>query len=141
MVLRMNPSKLFPLILTDKLDETKAFYTKTAGWSVTHEMPGYLQVRSEADEASPELAFMDPAKAPALGSPMPKFQGEGLVVSVPTASADDKHKSLLAAKAAVLSEPSDKPWGWRSFTVRDPNGLVLDFFHEVEQSSAQNAAG
>lgn len=141
MVLGMNPSKLFPLILTDKLDETKAFYTKTAGWTVTHEMPNYLQVRSGTDEASPELAFMKPDVSPAMGQPMKTFKGEGIIVSVPTASADKKHQALLDAKAPVLSEPSDKPWGWRSFLVRDPNGVILDFFHEVQQSAAQDAAG
>ena len=32
----------------------------------------------------------------------------------------------------ATSEPSLKPWGWRSFEVRDPNGVILDFFHVAE---------
>ena len=41
----------------------------------------------------------------------------------------------------VTAELGDRPWGWRSFVARDPNGVYLDFFHVLEQAQAVNATG
>lgn len=136
----MNPSKLFPLVITDKLAETKAFYTQTAGFEITIEQGEYLQVRHGHDPASPELAFMAPCTEGPLGE-LPRFEGKGLIVSVPTANADEKHAAIAKRGGRGMSEPTDKPWGWRSFAIADPNGVVLDFFHEAADSSAADATG
>ncbi len=136
----MNPSKLFPLIITDKLDETRAYYLETLGCQATHDLPEYLQVRFGAAPEAPELAFCTPGSMGAMQHG--QFSGEGLIVSVPTRDADARHGELSKKKkAAVISEPSDKPWGWRSFATQDPNGIWLDFFHELEQTRSADAAG
>ncbi|MEM9461850.1 MAG: VOC family protein [Myxococcota bacterium] len=125
----MNPNKLFPLVITEKLAETKSFYTERAGFSVSIEQEGYLQVRYGREDG-PELAFMASDQAgPAHTEP---FEGQGLIVSIPTASADQTHTQLRSRGATPMSEPTDKPWGWRSFGIADPNGVVLDFFHVIE---------
>ncbi len=77
----MKNNKLFPLIVTDKLSETKEYYLDKAGFAVTYDRPNYLQVR-HGGEDGPEMCFMTPDAAPALG-PLAKFGGEGLVVSIP----------------------------------------------------------
>lgn len=117
-----NPSKLFPMFMTAKLAETKAFYVDKLGWKATYDLPSYLQVRI-ADLDGPELAFMKAEP----GSPT--FEGQGVVVSVPVADADRHHDALCERGVPAATEPSLKPWGWRSFEVRDPNGVILDFFH------------
>lgn len=137
----MNPTKLFPLIVTNRLDATKAFYTQKAGCTVTIDMDQYLQVRFGDEPDGPELCFMTVQEA---GSPMgrvERFEGRGLVVSVPTRDADATHAAMKARGAEPLSMPADKPWGWRSFAVADPNGVVLDFFHVIDQSAAADATG
>jgi uncharacterized glyoxalase superfamily protein PhnB len=135
----MNPSKLFPLVVTDKLAETKAFYTATAGFEISIDMEHYLQVRWGSDPQGPELCFMGShAVAPMHQEP---FDGRGLIVSIPTQDADATHADLLRRGATPMSAPSDKPWGWRSFAVADPNGVVLDFFHVIAQSPALDATG
>ena len=37
---------------------------------------------------------------------------------------------------SVAGAPTDKPWGWRSYFVSDPNGVVLDFFHVYKEIPA-----
>lgn len=121
-----NPNKLFPMFVTAKLAQTKAYYVEKLGWKATYDMPGYLQVRiGELD--GPELAFMSADSQAAGGAPT--FAGQGVVVSVPVADADRHHDALRERGVEAKSEPSLKPWGWRSFEVRDPNGVILDFFH------------
>lgn len=135
----MNPKKLFPLVVTDQIADTKAFYVDTAGFTVVHDAPEYLQVRY-GDEDGPELCFMRPDAAPMMGD-LPTFGGQGLLVSIPTKDADATHKELKGRKAKVVAPPADKPWGWRSFIAVDPNGVLLDFFHVLADESKLNATG
>jgi catechol 2,3-dioxygenase-like lactoylglutathione lyase family enzyme len=137
----MNPNKLFPLILSDKLAETKAYYTEKLGAHVVFDQDGYLQLRFGDGEADPELAFMVPQTLDLLGGVLPRFGGQGLLVSIPTANADAAHDTMKKKGAEVRVGPLDKPWGWRSFVVRDPNGVLLDFFHVLDKSAVVDATG
>jgi catechol 2,3-dioxygenase-like lactoylglutathione lyase family enzyme len=128
-----NPQKLFPLILTSKLEQTKAFYFNVLGFRLVFDRPVYVQLAYGAGDG-PELCFMKPDAFPD-GERRPAFDGNGVFVSIPTPDADEKYQQLVAAGAEVLSKPDDKPWGWRSFLLRDPNGLVLDFFHVYKEVS------
>ena len=122
-----NPRHLFPLVLTPRLEETKRYYAEKAEFRVVHDLPTYLQVAASEGEG-PELCFMKPDAFPD-GVARPAFEGRGLVISIPTPDADEKFARLKERGAEVLSSPSVKPWGWKSFFAVDPNGVVLDFFH------------
>jgi catechol 2,3-dioxygenase-like lactoylglutathione lyase family enzyme len=128
-----NPNKLFPLLVTSRLAATKHFYLEKLGFTLTFDLPTYLQVRS-ADEAGPELCFMSPDGFHD-GTTHPEFTGHGVYMSIPAPDVDAKYQQLVAKDLKPLNEPSDKPWGWRSFQLLDPNGLVLDFFHLIEAKS------
>ncbi len=137
----MNPNKLFPLIFTDKLAETKAYYTEKLGAQVVIDQENYLQVRFGGEEDDPELAFMVPQTMDMLGGVLPRFSGQGLLVSIPTANADASHAAMKKKGADVRVGVLDKPWGWRSYVVRDPNGVLLDFFHALDKSAVADATG
>jgi catechol 2,3-dioxygenase-like lactoylglutathione lyase family enzyme len=125
-----NPNKLFPLIITTNLAKIKEFYIDQSGFRVVFDMPNYLHV-AYGETDGPELSFMLPDAFPG-GQLYPAFTGEGVIVSIPTPNADEKYAALKAKNIEMLSEPTEKPWGWRSFFVRDPAGLILDFFHVVK---------
>jgi catechol 2,3-dioxygenase-like lactoylglutathione lyase family enzyme len=128
--------KLFPLILTSDLGATRAFYKDKLGCEVVIDVPEYLQVRF-AGAGQPELCFMLPK--PAFGVELSPFTGQGLIVSVPVEDPDGEHQRLSAKRVPIVAEPADRPWGWRSFLCRDPNGVILDFFREKAQADAANA--
>lgn len=134
----MNGNSLIPLVITDKLAETKTFYTDTLGFSVTIDMDDYLQIR--CGENGPELAFYRGQELLGVG-PTKRFAGHGLVISIPIPDADAMHAAVSGRGVTPVSAPSDKPWRWRSFSVSDPSGVVLDFFHVLAQSSALDATG
>lgn len=134
-----NPNKLFPLLITSDLANTKKFYVDVCGFTATVDMDHYLQVRSGAGESDPELCFMTPDAMPE-GPALPRFEGKGVVMSIPTASADDKHTQLQSRGGKPLNAPTNKPWGWRSFLIADPNGLLLDFFHVAQDNSKAHAS-
>jgi uncharacterized glyoxalase superfamily protein PhnB len=133
----MAHPELLPIVITDALPATRAFYVDDLGAGVVIEMDQYLQVRFGDDEHVREIAFMapDPPGMPMHGEPV---FGGGLVVSIGVGDAD-KHRAVLADRGVAAPEPTDKPWGWRSFALRDPNGVSLDFFHEITNTAAQDA--
>lgn len=120
---------LYPLIVVEDLDAVRQFYLDRLEAAEVFASPRYLQVRF--GEGGPELAFMRAGVTELDGTETP-FSGRGVVVSIPVADAD-AHAAGVAERGIILaSPPSDKPWQWRSFTVKDPSGLVLDFFHELK---------
>jgi predicted enzyme related to lactoylglutathione lyase len=128
----MQFNKPFPLIITDDLDAVRRFYVKGLGWKATYDIPEYLQVRS-GPEDGPELAFMKPSPfAPDT------FDGRGVIVSVETDDADAHHELMRSRGLEPAAAPEDRPWGWRSYPLRDPSGVVLDVFHVLE-AKAQTA--
>lgn len=133
-----NPKKLFPMFVTEKFDAVRRFYAERLGCKVLYDTPEY--VHYEYGDG-PEIAFVRPDAFPGQ-PPRPVFGGAGAILSVPTADADALHAKLLKdPDATVLNAPTNKPWGWRSFWVADPTGLVLDFFHVVEEKPMQDAQG
>ncbi|MCB1049004.1 MAG: VOC family protein [Acidobacteria bacterium] len=116
---------LLPLIITDKLTETKRFYKEKLGFDIVFDLPTYLQLSH--GQAGPQLAFMAPEE------PFQLFK-QGLAISFQVDNADEYHAQLGQLDALKLSKVEDKPWGWRSFLTEDPNGVMLDFYHEIEAS-------
>ncbi|MGH7447673.1 MAG: hypothetical protein ACRELT_08935, partial [Longimicrobiales bacterium] len=57
-----------------------------------------------------------------------------------------KRRQLVRARAALVAEPTDEPevrftgdlytafYGQREFSIRDPNGIDLNFYQPVEQT-------
>ena len=123
-----NPTQLFPLFVTPKLAETKEFYL-ALGFEIRFDRPEYLQVYYEGGL---DLCFMKPHAAND-GTEFPAFGGKGVVVSIPTRNADEKAVELKERRLPIVSDVEDKPWGWRSFFVADPNGVILDFFHVYKE--------
>lgn len=124
-----NPKKLFPHFITTEFEQVKKFYVERLGCKVLYDLPEYLHVEFGD---GPELAFLRPDAFPD-NKVRPTFPGAGVILSLPTPNADALHDRLRAASdVTVLSEPSDKPWGWRSFLAVDPIGVTLDLFHVVE---------
>lgn len=129
-----NPTQLFPLFITSKLAETKKFYL-AAGFQIRFDLPEYLQV---SYDGGLDLCFMVPHAA-SNGKDYPAFGGKGALVSIPTRNADEKAAELRERRLPIVNDLEDKPWGWRSFHVQDPNGVILDFFHvykEIEMPAA-----
>lgn len=135
----MNLNKLIPMITTADIKATKAFYVDQLGFDIVFDMPNYLHV---SYNNGPELAFMPGGEFPPMGKGVHRqtFTGVGLAISIPTVSADKKAEEFKAKGIELMMDVEDKPWGWRSVFIVDPNGLVLDFSHELEAAKDKTAA-
>lgn len=135
----MEQGKLLPLIFTNELGETRDFYRDKLGLELRFDMPNYLQVKFPG-EGGPELCFAKPVVATSLGAEADVFSGRGLAISVPENDVDARHDQLKRRGVPIVSAPTDRPWNWRSFVCRDPNGVMLDFFRPLEQAAEVDAA-
>ncbi|HPM76461.1 MAG TPA: VOC family protein [bacterium] len=121
----MTYTKLVPFIATDKVEQSKAFYTTHLGFRVTFDCGWYITVQSPDDGV--ELAFMDPRE-----KSQPMFAGHGLNYALQVDDVDALYAALDKNTVTVTQELRDNPWGDRSFAVLDPNGIRLYFYQNIE---------
>lgn len=130
----MRIQAIHPLLVTEKLAETRAFY-RALGFDVVFENDFYLHLRAQGPEAL-EIGFLqphhptqpDPFRAPYGGS------GAGITLVVEDATA-----ALAAVEAAGLTPVvalRDEPWGQRHFALLDPSGLAVDVVQPIPVADA-----
>jgi catechol 2,3-dioxygenase-like lactoylglutathione lyase family enzyme len=116
--------KLNAGILTDKLAESKAFYTNNLGFGVTFENEFYLLLHTPNRQA--ELSFLlphHPTQQPFFQLP---FNGEGMYLTIEVDDVDTIYNNLKSQGIEIKVELRDEPWGDRHFAIEDPNGIGID---------------
>jgi len=118
------PPRGLPLVIVSDLAAVREFYVERLGCPTTFDIETYLQVQlTPFLDQGPELCFM--VRQGGDGA-------SGVVLSVPVADADAVQAALERAGVPIQEPAADMPWGWRSLFVKDPSGLVLDFFHVIQ---------
>ncbi len=108
-----------PCITTDKLDETRAFYTEYMNGRLTFDAGSFITLRLGKAKTSPKLSFMQPEPGETA------FPGEGLIYNVEVKGVDELHDRFKADGMEVVVPLEDHEWGDRGFAVRDPNGIAV----------------
>jgi predicted enzyme related to lactoylglutathione lyase len=114
------------LISANDYAETIAFYGDVLGFTVAESWDdpdgrgtlfraadGFIEV-FEANEHHPAHAI------------------DGVRLGIEVADAQTLHDRVVARGVAVTDPIDDRPWKHRSFTIDDPNGLALTFFHVID---------
>lgn len=116
--------KLNAGIITEKMAETKAFYTQTLGFGVTFENEFYLLLHTPGGET--EISFLlpnHPSQQPLFQKP---FQGQGMYLTIEVDDVDQLYNELKEQGVAIKIDIRDEPWGDRHFAIEDPNGIGID---------------
>ena len=116
--------KLNAGILTEKLAESKAFYTDKLGFVVTFENEFYLLLHTPNRQA--ELSFLlphHPTQQPFFHQP---FNGQGMYLTIEVDDVDTLYKDLKKKGVEIKVDLRDEPWGDRHFAIADPNGIGID---------------
>ena len=116
--------KLNAGILTEKLTETKAFYTEKLGFGVTFENEFYLLLHTPNHEA--EISFLLPNHPSQQPFFHPAFQGQGVYLTIEVEDVDGLYADLKAKGVNIEIEIRNEPWGDRHFAIKDPNGIGID---------------
>ena len=103
-----------PNIRSDRLDESRAFYTQVIGLEEAGGMDWILFFGTDKREVQLSVMQLD---VHAHVHPD---------VSIEVDDVDAIHERAVAAGAEIVYPPTDEPWGLRRFFVRDPNGAVIN---------------
>lgn len=125
--------KLNAGILTEKLAESKAFYTNHLGFGVTFENEFYLLMHTSNHQA--EISFLLPYHPTQHTFFHKPFQGEGVYLTIEVDDVDAIYTRLKNNGVEIKVEIRDEPWGDRHFAIADPNGIGIDL---VKYSPPQN---
>jgi catechol 2,3-dioxygenase-like lactoylglutathione lyase family enzyme len=120
----MKNVKLNAGILTEKLSESKTFYTERLGFGVTFENDFYLLMHTPNRQA--ELSFLLPhhsSQQPFFHKP---YNGQGMYLTIEVDDVDSIYKDLKSKGVEIKVELRDEPWGDRHFAIEDPNGVGID---------------
>lgn len=116
--------KLNAGIVTSRLAETKAFYTKLLNFGITFENEFYLLMHTPNKQA--ELSFLlpeHPTQQPLFHQPFP---GQGMYLTLEVDDVDSMYAALKKKGVQMRIELRNEPWGDRHFAIQDPNGIGID---------------
>ena len=116
--------KLNAGIITEKLAESKAFYTQVLQFGVTFENDFYLLLHTSNQEA--EISFLlpnHPSQQPLFQKP---FTQQGVYLTIEVENVDDYYRSLKEQGVPIAIDLREEPWGDRHFAIIAPNGIGID---------------
>lgn len=119
----INMKRLFPITITEKLTETKDFYTKYFGFETVFEADWYIHLRHDSGI---EIAVMLPKLENQPAFLRGGYAGDGVVYSLEVEDATAEYERLQALGATFIMELKDEEWGQRHFMLKDPAGMVVD---------------
>jgi len=111
-------------IITEKLAESKAFYTQVLHFGVTFENDFYLLLHTPNQEA--EISFLlpnHPSQQPIFQKP---FTQQGVYLTIEVENVDDYYHKLKEQGVPIAIALRKEPWGDRHFAIIDPNGIGID---------------
>ena len=116
--------KLNAGIITEKLAESKAFYTQVLHFGVTFENDFYLLLHTPNHKA--EISFLlpnHPSQQPIFQKP---FTQQGVYLTIEVENVDEYYYKLKEQGVPIAIDLREEPWGDRHFAIIDPNGIGID---------------
>lgn len=121
---KSNKMKLNAGIITEKLKETKDFYTKILGFGITFENEFYILMHTP-DQLS-EISFLLPNHPSQKTIFQTPFNGKGVYLTLEVEKVDEVYEEIKSKGIKIEIEIRDEPWGDRHFAIVDPNGIGID---------------
>lgn len=111
----MKIRRIVPDLETERLEESRDFYTNLIGLRVAMDLGWILTLQSPTSETAQLNLMTHDATAPVVPD-----------ISIEVADVDAVHAEALRRGEKIVHPLSDEPWGVRRFFVEDPNGIVVN---------------
>ncbi|MEW4455061.1 VOC family protein [Bremerella sp. JC817] len=119
--------KLWCGVVTEKIAESKAFYTQLFGCEILFEEDWFVLLKL----GTSEIGFL----LPGMEGQHPLFQrayaGEGMWITIDVTDAQAELARFTSLGQAIEQPLRDEPWGDRHFVLRDPNGIGVDVVQRI----------
>ena len=127
----MKIESAYPVICTDKLTESRDFYTRNFNFEITFEEDWYISLRSKESPVY-ELALLN-YQHPSLPAEF-RQPTTGLLLNLEVADVDQEYDRLKKDGLPIVLDLKSEEWGQRHFITKDPNGLLVDVIQNVPPS-------
>ncbi|MFC6334804.1 VOC family protein [Paenibacillus septentrionalis] len=129
----MKPSSFYPVILTEQVAETAAFYVEHFGFEKVFEAEWYVSLKLIHMEQSFELAVLDAAHTTIPNGYNMNVQG--LILNFEVDDVDAEYERLVRqSKLPLQLDIRSEDFGQRHFIVSDPNGVLIDVITVIPPS-------
>jgi predicted enzyme related to lactoylglutathione lyase len=113
----MSIKRVVPNIQSEKIEESRKFYTELLGLEVAMDM-GWIVTLVSPSNRTAQLSLV-------RGQP-PATPQTQISLSFEVADVDATHAKALANGIQVVHPLTTEPWGVRRFHVTDPNGVLIN---------------
>ncbi|WP_411821291.1 VOC family protein [Leptospira sp. 'Mane'] len=122
----MNPISIQKGIITEKLQESKEFYSRWLGMTVKFEAEWFL-LMCLSDKPEFELGFMLPGQKSLRKSYFQKpYEQQGIWLIFETENVKAFYNECKKKGAPIDLDLTEEEWGDVHFTMLDPNGIGID---------------
>lgn len=124
----MKCTQFYPVIMTDKVQETADFYVSHFRFKPTFESDWYFHLQSTEDEAV-NIAVLDGTHetVPEAG----RGKTTGLIINFEVENVDAEYARAIKAGLPILLALRDEAFGQRHFITQDPNGVLIDVIKPI----------
>jgi uncharacterized glyoxalase superfamily protein PhnB len=137
----MKTTSYYPVLMTDDVPGTAAFYVEHFRFKPLFESGWYVHLQSDEDSrVNLGIVQGDHETIPQEG----RGRASGLLINFEVRDPDTIYDRVVAAGLPILRSLRDEPFGQRHFITRDPNGVLIDVIKPIppsEEFLAQYAEG
>ena len=137
----MKTTSYYPVLMTDDVEGTAAFYVEHFRFKPLFESGWYVHLQSDEDSrVNLGIVQGDHETIPQEG----RGRASGLLINFEVRDPDTIYDRVVAAGLPILRSLRDEPFGQRHFITRDPNGVLIDVIKPIppsEEFLAQYAEG
>ena len=121
----MNIRRVVPDISSERVDESREFYTSVLGFKLVMDL-GFVMTFASPTNPTAQITIMRDGSS----GPVPQ-------VTVEVADVDAVHAEAVRRGAEVVYPLTDESWGVRRFFLRDPNGVVINVMRHIPGTAAR----
>jgi catechol 2,3-dioxygenase-like lactoylglutathione lyase family enzyme len=133
-MLTINTNSFYPVIMTDRLEESATFYTQHFGFESVFAADWYVSLRMTQAKAPYELALLDPSH-PTIPTAFQNNIVQGLILNFEVDDVDAVYERLIVTENLPLHLAiRDEDFGQRHFITSDPNGVLIDVIKIIPPS-------
>ncbi|CAH0121727.1 MULTISPECIES: VOC family protein [unclassified Paenibacillus] len=134
----MRTNSFYPVILTEKVALSAAFYKEHFGFEAVYEADWYVSMKLAQGEIPYELAILDATHHTVPAAYRQKAQG--LILNFEVEDVDAEYRRLIVDRRLPLQlDLRDEEFGQRHFITSDPNGVLIDVIKIIPPSESESA--
>jgi len=125
----IEPVASFPIFITEKLQQSKDYYTENFGFNAVFENDWYVHLVSLNGI---QIGFLTPEHPSQPDFFHQAFSGEGAIFSLEVKDADEAYRIAQERKLNIRLAVKSEEWGQKHFVVEDPGGVKIDVIESTE---------